>query len=137
MSDSSFEREFYKSLGPVLDQARAVLMSRLTPRAQNRSVLDTGSGVIMLHDVHITDPDYFVKVSGFEGSSKMTEGLGYSPLKFRDQSGQEFHYRTKGAHKMPQHKMPQQILGFGPLLRVGFKLTANSPGDITLTFPNG
>ena len=38
---------------------------------------------------------------------------------------------------MPQHKMPQQILGFGPLLRVGFKLIANNPGDITLVFPNG
>ena len=74
MSDSSFEREFYKSLGPILDQAREVLISRFTPRAQNRSVLDTGSGVIMLHDVHITDPEYFVKVSGFEASSKMTEG---------------------------------------------------------------
>ena len=103
-------------------------------RRSDRSVLDTGSAVILMHDCEINDPS-FIPVSGFNGSTTRTEGSGYAPLKFRDTRGEEFVFRFPNSHKMAS--ISEQIMGFGPLLRMKFQLFARDVDDIKLVFPTG
>ena len=121
-------------------QLLAVYYSKTGPVLHVRgqcSVLDSGSSRHLNPDVHVTDPEETVMLTGFDNSQSLTTGNGFLPVLFYDQNtGTAVKADIEDVDRMPG--LNSSLLSLGKLLRAGYEFHFGEQGrDCYMLTPSG